>query len=169
MPRDGASLRAEALRRVGGWHAPLPQLVADTRPEDVTGYPAYDRDPLPSGGGPLGGGRAATLLGDAAHPMSPFKGQGANQALLDAVGLACAVRRAAPFGGERRLADCLGEYEDEMRRRSAPKGAGLARRRRAAPLGAGDGAERLHEGGGGEGGGRGGGLKRRRRSRCESV
>ena len=53
--------------------------------------------------------------------MSPFKGQGANQALLDAVGLACAVRRAAPFGGERRLADCLGEYEDEMRRRSEAK------------------------------------------------
>ena len=133
MPRDGASLRAEALRRVGGWHAPLPQLVADTRPEDVTGYPAYDRDPLPSSGGALGGGRAATLLGDAAHPMSPFKGQGANQALLDAVGLACAVRRAAPFGGERRLADCLGEYEDEMRRRSVPK-----------VLGSRDAAEQLH-------------------------
>ena len=73
------------------------------------------------------------LLGDSAHPMSPFKGQGANQALVDAVGLACAVRRAAPFGGERRLADCLGEYEDEMRRRSAPK-----------VLGSRDAAEQLH-------------------------
>ena len=41
-----------------------------------------DRDPLPS----WGAGRV-TLIGDAAHPMLPHTGQGAAQAIVDAVTL----------------------------------------------------------------------------------
>lgn len=72
---DSSDFKAEALRRCGGWHPPIPQLLEATSIENITGYPAYDRDVLEperlreggeGGGGPLA---RVTLLGDAVHPM----------------------------------------------------------------------------------------------------
>ena len=66
-----------------------------------------------------------TLIGDAAHPMSPFKGQGANQALLDAVLLARTLYKTfqVPKDGsdEMSIGQSLGDFESEMLSRSAAK------------------------------------------------
>ncbi|CAE8609051.1 unnamed protein product, partial [Polarella glacialis] len=119
-----AALLAEALRRCGAWAPPVPQLLHSTDSSLVSGYPAYDRDVLgpaafsAAAGSKLATGLpAVTLLGDAAHPMSPFKGQGANQALMDAVVLAkelCLCGAEGPVPALRR-------YEAEMLQRSGKK------------------------------------------------
>jgi len=89
------ALLRRARTLCSGWHPPIPQLLESTLPTCVTGYPCYDRDTLapevlrrvPVDNEVCGFSRV-TLMGDALHPMSPFKGQGANQALVDAVSLA---------------------------------------------------------------------------------
>jgi len=116
------ALKDEACRRTQ-WHAPIPQILAATQTAQVSGYPVYDRallDPEV-----LKNGSLVTLLGDAAHPMSPFKGQGANQALLDALLLARGIRKGCGPNSQWRAAGLrervLSEFESEMLKRSAPK------------------------------------------------
>jgi salicylate hydroxylase len=80
---DLETVKRIALEKVEGWHPPMSQLVLNTPLSKMRTGPIYDRTPL----NPWTTTRA-TLLGDSAHPMSPFKGQGANQALQDAVDIA---------------------------------------------------------------------------------
>ncbi|SDM80733.1 2-polyprenyl-6-methoxyphenol hydroxylase [Streptomyces sp. cf386] len=95
-------------RRFGDWHDPVPALLAATRPADVLHHDVHELAvPLPS----YTAGRVA-LLGDAAHAMTPNLGQGACQALEDAVVLAAAL--AAESTPEAALA----RYDAERRPRS---------------------------------------------------
>ena len=74
-----------------------------------------DRDPLPS----WGAGRV-TLLGDAAHPMLPHTGQGAAQAIVDAVTL------GKMLNGDTHVERTLRAFEAERQ----PKTAALVRQGR---------------------------------------
>lgn len=97
--------------------------MAATLAAQVSGYPVYDRELLTEG--LLKKGGQVALIGDAAHPMSPFKGQGANQALLDALSLARAIFKGCrPKSNWREVGvreSVLNEFESEMLLRSAVK------------------------------------------------
>lgn len=116
------ALKEEACRRTQ-WHDPIPQILAATLETQVSGYPVYDRELLTlellAKSGPV------TLIGDAAHPMSPFKGQGANQALLDALALARTItKECRPLSQWREAGirkTVLTNFESEMLKRSAIK------------------------------------------------
>jgi 2-polyprenyl-6-methoxyphenol hydroxylase-like FAD-dependent oxidoreductase len=73
-----------------GWYPAIPGLLQATPDDAVLRNDIYDRPPLAA----WTRGRVA-LLGDAAHPMTPNLGQGACQALEDAVALATSLQGAA--------------------------------------------------------------------------
>ncbi|MFS8479353.1 MAG: FAD-dependent monooxygenase [Micromonosporaceae bacterium] len=77
---------AELHRRFGDWHDPIPTLLTAVDENALLHHDLYELPPLDSY---VSGN--VVLLGDAAHAMTPNLGQGACQALEDAVVLARAV------------------------------------------------------------------------------
>lgn len=105
--RAAAGEKAELLRRFRGWHEPIEALIDATADRAILRNDIYDRPPLARWGD-----RRITLVGDAAHPMTPNLGQGACQAIEDAVALA----RAVTSHGE--VAAALRAYEAARIRRA---------------------------------------------------
>lgn len=88
------------------WSAPIREIISASLTDSITALGGfYDRDPLRHA-------RAGTLvlLGDAAHPMSPFRGEGANMAMLDALSFV-EVLQASHHD---QLVQVLARYEQEM-------------------------------------------------------
>jgi salicylate hydroxylase len=84
-PGDPDMLR----REFEGWDPRIGTLLSQV--EKTFRWALYDREPLPA----WTRGRL-TLLGDAAHPMLPHLGQGANQSIEDGMALATILARTGP-------------------------------------------------------------------------
>lgn len=94
--------------RFGSWHDPIPALLAATAADTVIRDDIHCLDaPLPS----YVRGRVV-LLGDAAHAMTPNLGQGAGQAIEDAVVL------GAVCGPDSGLGAALVAYDGQRRPRT---------------------------------------------------
>ena len=103
-PGDPAAL----AREFAGWDPMVETILAQAKSTFRWGL--YDREPLARWTNVR-----LTLLGDAAHPMLPHAGQGANQAIEDGVALATLLSRADRESAPR----ALQLYEQLRRERTA--------------------------------------------------
>lgn len=105
---DPARRQGELLELFKGWHFPVTELIASTPAGDILRNDIFDLPPLKK----WSVGRV-TLLGDAAHAMTPNLGQGACQTIEDAVVLAGCLARFDE------VSEALARYEALRRFRTA--------------------------------------------------
>ena len=114
---DGKAMKKALTKEYKDWDGRLLQLIQAADAENVTPRSLFM---LPVGmrwkSRP-----GLTLLGDAAHLMTPFIGEGVNAAMKDAVDLAEAIGLAIEDGKEKEcLHGRIREYEDKMFARVTP-------------------------------------------------
>jgi len=100
--------KTDVLSIFGRWPAPIEKLIQATPDDEILAHDLFDRDPSLNWGRGL-----VTLLGDAAHPMTPYMGQGGCQALEDSIALAAALK------SEPDTATALRQYESMRRDRTS--------------------------------------------------
>jgi salicylate hydroxylase len=104
---DSAALAAAAARSMAGWSRAFRELVGLADPTTISCLPIRTSVPI----APWRTGRI-TLLGDAIHSMTPYRGIGANVAIKDAACLKRALVSA--HCGERDLVEAIRDYEAGM-------------------------------------------------------
>jgi 2-polyprenyl-6-methoxyphenol hydroxylase-like FAD-dependent oxidoreductase len=94
---ESPGTQLDLLRRwFASWHAPVGELLAASRPQDLVPQEVRELRPLPRAYGFASGPGGVVLLGDAAHAMPHHLGQGACLAFEDAATLRSLVADAAP-------------------------------------------------------------------------
>ncbi|MFD1139709.1 FAD-dependent monooxygenase [Larkinella insperata] len=106
-PRFRAFTVRDLVEQFGGYHAPIPEIISRTKEENLLWNDIMDLKPL---------SRYAfgnvVLLGDAAHATTPNLGQGACQAIEDAVVLADELTRTD------RVPDAFRRFEQRRLKRT---------------------------------------------------
>jgi 2-polyprenyl-6-methoxyphenol hydroxylase-like FAD-dependent oxidoreductase len=104
-----AALTEHAVAATRGWAASFERVIDESDPGDMIALGGcYDKNPQTKACE-----TGVALLGDAAHRMSPFRGEGANTAMQDSLVLAGALTNS-----ELKMGAALSFYEREMLDRS---------------------------------------------------
>jgi 2-polyprenyl-6-methoxyphenol hydroxylase-like FAD-dependent oxidoreductase len=105
---SGGELKNVLRRKVTRWHPAVRKLVELLDESQITTGRIRTSEPVPEWKT-----TRTTLLGDAIHSMTPYRGIGANIALKDAALLCAKLTEAAR--GEKPVLEAIAEYETAMR------------------------------------------------------